>query len=108
METASSSSMPAITCACAPNQLPITSPTMGSRRPVENLPQLRDKLAAICDNYLSAHFAPLHPERQAGTNSFLVPGDAKTLGPYRPIRAILHMSPRWEPGCYRRSFCTKT
>jgi hypothetical protein len=31
-ERASSSSMFAITCACAPSQLPMASPTMGSRR----------------------------------------------------------------------------
>src|ERR1700757_3592943 len=33
METASSSSMSAITCACAPSRRPITSLTMGSKRP---------------------------------------------------------------------------
>src|SRR6267143_3317272 len=53
METASSSSMSAITCACAPSRLPMTSPTNGVKKAVENLPQLREKLVAICDNYLS-------------------------------------------------------
>jgi hypothetical protein len=45
--------MSAITCACAPKQRPMTSPTIGVKKAVENLPQLRDKLAAICDNYLT-------------------------------------------------------
>ena len=53
METAFSSSMSAITCCCAPNQRPMTSTIMGSRRRSKTLPKLHKRLATISDNYLN-------------------------------------------------------
>ena len=43
-----------ITCACAPSRLLTNDVTAyGVKKAVENLPQLRDRLSSVCDNYLS-------------------------------------------------------
>ena len=45
--------MSAITCACAPSSATNDVTDYGVKKAVENLPPLRDKLATICDNYLT-------------------------------------------------------
>jgi hypothetical protein len=43
----------AITCACAPEPATNDVTAYGVKKVVENLPQLQDKLSAVCDNYFN-------------------------------------------------------